>query len=169
MGQNSITYFIYHCVNLTLSLVLKMNTHQSITLVECPRDALQGFSRWVNTSDKIAYYQSLLKVGFHTLDCGSFVSSNAIPQMSDTSEVIKDLDISNTSTKLLTIVANERGALEAIKHEKISYLVISSALIHIGKYFPIFFSKQYWVSVKLEWFLSPLLLRIDNLSVPSIS
>ena len=99
-----------------------MNTHQSITLVECPRDALQGFSRWVNTSDKIAYYQSLLKVGFHTLDCGSFVSSKAIPQMSDTAEVIKGLDLTNTPTKLLTIVANERGALEAIKHKKISYL-----------------------------------------------
>ena len=104
-----------------------MTAHQSITLVECPRDALQGFSRWVNTPDKIEYYQSLLKVGFHTLDCGSFVSSKAIPQMSDTAEVIKGLDVTNTPTKLLTIVANERGALEAIKHEEISYL----SLIHI--------------------------------------
>ena len=99
-----------------------MTAHQSITLVECPRDALQGFSKWVNTSDKIAYYQSLLKVGFHTLDCGSFVSSKAIPQMADTAEVIEGLDVSKTHTKLLTIVANERGALEAIKYEKISYL-----------------------------------------------
>ena len=99
-----------------------MTTNQSITLIECPRDALQGFSKWVNTSDKIAYYQSLLKVGFHTLDCGSFVSSKAIPQMADTAKVIEGLDVSNTDTKLLTIVANERGALEAIKYEKISYL-----------------------------------------------
>lgn len=99
-----------------------MNDHQSITLVECSRDALQGVSQWIHTSDKIAYHQSLLKVGFHTLDCGSFVSSRVIPQMADTAEVIEGLDVSNTSTKLLTIVANERGAIEAIKHDKISYL-----------------------------------------------
>ncbi|MDC0487035.1 hydroxymethylglutaryl-CoA lyase, partial [Flavobacteriaceae bacterium] len=67
-------------------------------------------------------YQSLLKVGFDTLDCGSFVSPKVIPQMADTSKVISALDLSKTKTKLLTIIANERGALEAVKHDNISYL-----------------------------------------------
>ena len=95
---------------------------ESITLVECPRDALQGYPTWVPTKDKIAYYQALLKVGFHTLDCGSFVSPKAVPQMADTAEVIKGLDCSETTTKLLTIVANERGAKAAVSFENIHYL-----------------------------------------------
>jgi hydroxymethylglutaryl-CoA lyase len=93
-----------------------------ITLVECPRDALQGYPTWVPTKDKIAYYQALLKVGFHTLDCGSFVSPKAVPQMADTAEVIKGLDCSETKTKLLTIVANERGAKAAVSFKNIHYL-----------------------------------------------
>ena len=95
---------------------------QKTTLVECPRDALQGYSKWVPTEKKIAYYQSLLNVGFSILDCGSFVSHKAIPQMSDTSEVINELDCTHSTTKLLTIVANVRGAEEAVKFNKISYL-----------------------------------------------
>jgi len=91
-------------------------------LIECPRDALQAHHHIIPTEKKIAYYQSLLKVGFDTLDCGSFVSPKAIPQMADTSEVIKSLDCSNTHTKLLTIVANERGANEAVSFENIHYL-----------------------------------------------
>ena len=93
-----------------------------IKLVECPRDALQGFQTPVSTSMKIAYYQMLLKVGFDTLDCGSFVNPKAIPQMADTAEVIQSLDCSETTTKLLTIVANLRGAEEAVNYQKIHYL-----------------------------------------------
>ena len=95
---------------------------EPITLVECPRDALQGYPLKVSTKDKIAYYQALLKVGFHTLDCGSFVSPKAIPQMADTAEVIRGLDCSETITKLLTIIANERGAKTAVSFENIHYL-----------------------------------------------
>jgi hydroxymethylglutaryl-CoA lyase len=93
-----------------------------IKLIECPRDALQGMSNFIDTKDKVSYYQSLLQVGFNTLDCGSFVSPKAIPQMADTAEVIQSIDLSQTVTKLLTIIANERGALEAIKHKNITYL-----------------------------------------------
>lgn len=94
----------------------------SIKLIECPRDAIQGISNFICTKEKVEYYQSLLKVGFDTLDCGSFVSPKVIPQMADTSKVISALDLSKTKTKLLTIIANERGALEAVKHDNISYL-----------------------------------------------
>ena len=94
----------------------------SFKLIECPRDALQGFPKWVATPQKIEYYQQLLKVGFDTLDCGSFVSPKAVPQMIDTAQVIAGLDCSQTKTKLLVIVANLRGAQEAVKYEKISYL-----------------------------------------------
>ncbi|MDA7699289.1 hydroxymethylglutaryl-CoA lyase, partial [Flavobacteriaceae bacterium] len=84
--------------------------------------AIQGISNFICTEEKVEYYQSLLKVGFDTLDCGSFVSPKVIPQMADTSKVISALDLSKTKTKLLTIIANERGALEAVKHDNISYL-----------------------------------------------
>ena len=94
----------------------------SIKLIECPRDAIQGISNFICTEEKVEYYQSLLKVGFDTLDCGSFVSPKVIPQMADTSKVISALDLSKTKTKLLTIIANERGALEAVKHDNITYL-----------------------------------------------
>ena len=93
-----------------------------IKLVECPRDALQGFNKPVSTQMKVEYYQMLLKVGYHTIDCGSFVSPKAIPQMADTAEVIQSLDCSETKTKLLTIVANVRGAQKAVEFENISYL-----------------------------------------------
>ncbi len=91
-------------------------------LIECPRDAMQGLAKFVPTDVKVNYLNSLLKVGFDTLDFGSFVSSKAIPQMSDTAEVVKKLDLSNTKTKLLAIVANVRGAEEAAGFEQISYL-----------------------------------------------
>ena len=94
----------------------------TIKLVECPRDAMQGWKTIIPTEKKIAYLESLLKVGFHTLDCGSFVSAKAIPQMADTKEVIGNLDMKDTNTKLLCIVANERGAEEAIHFKNISYL-----------------------------------------------
>jgi hydroxymethylglutaryl-CoA lyase len=92
----------------------------SITLVECPRDAMQGWKTWIPTATKIAYLNKLLEIGFDTLDCGSFVSAKAIPQMADTADVIHALH--PTDTKLLVIVANKRGAEEAVQFENISYI-----------------------------------------------
>src|ERR1043165_1475259 len=94
----------------------------SIQLVECPRDAMQGWPHFISTEKKIEYINSLLQVGFHTIDFGSFVSPKAIPQMADTKEVLKKLDLNNTTSKLLAIVANVRGAEEAIVYNEISYL-----------------------------------------------
>ncbi len=91
-------------------------------IIECPRDAMQGIHDFIDTDKKVKYINQLLKVGFDTLDMGSFVSLKAIPQMRDTAEVLKRIDLSNTQTKLLTIVGNERGAKEASKFEEISYL-----------------------------------------------
>lgn len=90
-------------------------------LIECPRDAMQGMVDFVPTQDKINYINELLKVGFDTIDFGSFVSPKAIPQMRDTAEVLKGLDLSGAS-KLLAIVANERGAESALAFEEIDYL-----------------------------------------------
>jgi hydroxymethylglutaryl-CoA lyase len=94
----------------------------AIKLIECPRDAMQGWKTLIPTERKIAYINSLLQVGFDTIDCGSFVSPKAIPQMADTAEVISHLDLAGSETKLLTIVANRRGAEEAVAMEKITYL-----------------------------------------------
>ena len=94
----------------------------AIKLVECPRDAMQGLRNFVPTSLKAQYINLLLKVGFDTLDFGSFVSAKAIPQMRDTAELVKILDLTSTKTKLLAIIANERGAKEACEFEEISYL-----------------------------------------------
>lgn len=91
-------------------------------LVECPRDAMQGWKTFIPTGQKIAYLNALLQVGFHTLDFGSFVSPKAIPQMADTKEVLAGLNLSNTATKLLAIVANQRGAAEAVAFDQIHYL-----------------------------------------------
>ncbi len=91
-------------------------------LVECPRDAMQGMKPFIPTDTKVKYINSLLKVGFQTLDFGSFVSPKAIPQMADTAQVLAGLDLSNTETKLLAIVANLRGAKDAVQHPEITYL-----------------------------------------------
>jgi hydroxymethylglutaryl-CoA lyase len=91
-------------------------------LIECPRDAMQGWKEWIPTAKKIAYINALLKVGFHTIDFGSFVSPKAIPQMADTAEVLKGLDLSSTSSRLLAIIANERGAQDAAQYDSIQYL-----------------------------------------------
>jgi hydroxymethylglutaryl-CoA lyase len=91
-------------------------------IIECPRDAMQGIADFVPTEVKVKYLQSLLAVGFDSLDFGSFVSPKAIPQMRDTTEVLAQLDQSNTKTKLLAIVANVRGAEQAATHESIKYL-----------------------------------------------
>ena len=93
-----------------------------IQLVECPRDAMQGWLHPIPTDVKIAYHQLLLGVGFHTLDFGSFVSPKAIPQMADTHDVMRGLDLSDTTTKLLAIIANERGADDALTYPDIAYL-----------------------------------------------
>ena len=91
-------------------------------IIECPRDAMQGIKEFIPTSTKIAYINQLLKVGFHTIDFGSFVSEKAIPQLKDTAEVLAGLDLSNTSSKLLSIIANTRGAETACNFEEINYL-----------------------------------------------
>ena len=91
-------------------------------IIECPRDAMQGFSKFIPTDKKINYINELLKVGFDTIDVGSFVSEEKIPQLADTSNVIKSINMNNTNTKLLVIIGNERGANEAVNFDEISYL-----------------------------------------------
>lgn len=93
-----------------------------IKLVECPRDAMQGLHAFIPTEDKVAYLNLLLKVGFDTLDFGSFVSPRAIPQMADTAEVLAELDWRESRSKLLAIVGNARGASDAVAHEAVQYL-----------------------------------------------
>jgi hydroxymethylglutaryl-CoA lyase len=93
-----------------------------IKLIECPRDAMQGLETFIPTEQKVSYLNQLLKVGFDTLDFGSFVSPKAIPQMRDTREVFEKLDRSSSKTKLLAIVANARGGEEACSLEGIDYL-----------------------------------------------
>ncbi|MBP6795549.1 MAG: hydroxymethylglutaryl-CoA lyase [Saprospiraceae bacterium] len=93
-----------------------------LKLIECPRDAMQGVKELIPTQTKINYINQLLKVGFDTIDFGSFVSPKAIPQMADTHEVIKSLDLAGTKSKLLAIVANKRGADDAVKYSMIDYI-----------------------------------------------
>ena len=95
---------------------------QQIKLIECPRDAMQGWKNFIPAKKKIEYINQLLKVGFDTIDFGSFVSPKAIPQMADTNEVLKGLRLDNTTSQLLAIVANVRGAEEAMTYDEISFL-----------------------------------------------
>jgi len=95
---------------------------KQIKIIECPRDAMQGIKMMIPTQEKIDYLQALLRVGFDSLDFGSFVSPKAIPQMHDTSEVLAGLDLSKTKTKLLAIIANTKGAELASVHPEIQYL-----------------------------------------------
>lgn len=97
-------------------------TSEKLQLIECPRDAMQGLPDFIPTGDKIAYLNRLLRVGFHTLDFGSFVSPKAIPQLRDTAEVLQGLELDKTRTRLLAIVANRRGADLAVQYDEISYL-----------------------------------------------
>ncbi|MDD7887056.1 hydroxymethylglutaryl-CoA lyase [Flavivirga sp. 57AJ16] len=94
----------------------------NVKIIECPRDAMQGIKDFIPTENKVQYIQSLLRVGFDTIDFGSFVSPKAIPQMVDTAEVLSKLDLSKTTSKLLAIIANTRGAEAASKHPEIDYL-----------------------------------------------
>jgi len=91
-------------------------------IIECPRDAMQGIKEFIPTKKKIDYINQLLKVGFDTIDFGSFVSPKVIPQLKDTAEVLSGLDLSSTSSKLLSIIANIRGAEDACNFEEINYL-----------------------------------------------
>ena len=95
---------------------------KTIKLIECPRDAMQGIKSYIPTKEKVDYLQSLLRCGFDTIDFGSFVSPKSIPQMADTQDVLKQLDLSETNSKLLAIVANLRGAEQASMFPEIKYL-----------------------------------------------
>ncbi|MCH8904179.1 MAG: hydroxymethylglutaryl-CoA lyase [Bacteroidetes bacterium] len=93
-----------------------------VKIIECPRDAMQGVHEFIPTAKKVDFINYLLKVGYDTLDFGSFVSPTVVPQLKDTAEVLAKLDLGSTSTKLLAIIANLRGAEEACSFEQISYL-----------------------------------------------
>lgn len=95
---------------------------EKIKIIECPRDAMQGIKAFIPTKKKIDYIQSLLRIGYDTIDFGSFVSPKAIPQMQDTAEVLAGLDLSSTQSKLLAIIANTQGAQLASQHAEIQYL-----------------------------------------------
>jgi hydroxymethylglutaryl-CoA lyase len=95
---------------------------QNVKIIECPRDAMQGVRDWIPTKEKAQFIQSLLDCGFNTIDFGSFVSPKAIPQMKDTSELLSLLDLSSTESQLLAIVANIRGAKDAVMYHQIDYL-----------------------------------------------
>jgi hydroxymethylglutaryl-CoA lyase len=101
-------------------LTAKYKVFMKVKLIECPRDAMQGLANFINTDTKVNYLNTLLKVGFDTLDCGSFVNPKIIPQMADTAEVLNRLNM--TQTKLSVIVANVRGAQSAIQFDEITYL-----------------------------------------------
>ena len=94
----------------------------AVKLIECPRDAMQGIVPFIPTELKVKYLNTLLQVGFDTIDIGSFVSPKAIPQLADTAEVLSRIDTSTSRSKLLVIVANERGAEQAVQQESVSYL-----------------------------------------------
>lgn len=107
---------------MAINLYLPLKSMEPIKIVECPRDAMQGIKPFIPTERKVAYIQSLLRVGFDTIDFGSFVSPKAIPQMQDTAEVLAQLDLSQTHSKLLAIIANTQGAAIASTHKEIQYL-----------------------------------------------
>ena len=93
-----------------------------VKIIECPRDAMQSIKTFIPTNIKLSYLQSVVDVGFDVVDIGSFVSPKAIPQLSDTSIIIDSIDLSNSNSKLLVIVANKKGAISASKFDKINYL-----------------------------------------------
>ncbi len=99
-----------------------MTQHSLLKLIECPRDAMQGWKSFIPTEKKVEYAKALLKVGFDTLDVGSFVSARAIPQMADTAQVLEQLEGVESHTRLLVIVANQRGAEEACRFPQVRYL-----------------------------------------------
>ncbi len=116
----SIYYFPINSGNFTFLFIVQMS--EKVKIIECPRDAMQGIKDQIPTEKKVKYIQALLGCGFDTIDFGSFVSPKAIPQMVDTAEVLSRLDLSETKSKLLAIVANVRGAVDASKFEAVDYL-----------------------------------------------
>ncbi len=103
-----------------------------VKLVECPRDAMQGWPHFIPTEKKITYLNELLKVGFDSLDFGSFVSPKAIPQMADTKQVIANINPLNSKTRLLAIIANTRGAAEAATYSQ--YPGYRFSIFHFGNF-----------------------------------
>jgi len=95
---------------------------KSLKIIECPRDAMQGIDKFIATEKKVEYLNKLLRVGFDSLDFGSFVSPKAVPQMKDTASIVPQLELSGSDTKLLAIIANVRGAQEAVAFDQIHYL-----------------------------------------------
>ncbi|NNK21178.1 MAG: hydroxymethylglutaryl-CoA lyase, partial [Flavobacteriaceae bacterium] len=95
---------------------------ENVKIIECPRDAMQGIKAFIPTHEKVKYIQALLGCGFHTIDFGSFVSPKAIPQMADTAKVLEGLNLEGSTSKLLAIVANVRGAQDASQFDAIDYL-----------------------------------------------
>ncbi len=93
-----------------------------LKITECPRDAMQGIKEFIPTQKKVEYINKLLQVGFNTIDFGSFVSPKAIPQMQDTAQVLKELQLSSSTSRLLAIVANQKGAIDAVAFDEITYL-----------------------------------------------
>lgn len=117
--QHFLITYRFSFLNCGAGMTSKADT---IKIIECPRDAMQGLPYLIPTTKKIEYINSLLHVGFDSIDFGSFVSPRAIPQMADTKELITRLNITGTTTKLLAIVANERGALDAVRYDAIHCL-----------------------------------------------
>lgn len=117
-AQNGVVLFYFFL----LLFFIFMPMNDVAYIIECPRDAMQGIKNFIPTEKKIEYLNALLKVGFHTLDCGSFVSNKSIPQMADTFAVIPRLDIQDTDTRLSVIIGNTRGAEEACQFDEITYL-----------------------------------------------
>ncbi len=105
-----------------MQVLVSLETMEPIKIIECPRDAMQGIKSFIPTEKKVAYIQALLRVGFDTIDFGSFVSPRAVPQMQDTAAVLEQLDLSKTSSKLLAIIANTKGAEMTAQFEPIQYL-----------------------------------------------
>ena len=103
-------------------MLLRLNNYSLMKFIECPRDAMQGIKEFIPTDVKINYINKLLKVGFDTIDVGSFVSKKMIPQLADTEEVLKKIDLSSSKSKLLVIVGNERGAKQAVNFDEVSYI-----------------------------------------------
>ena len=108
--------------NNSQDITMEIKRASALSIIECPRDAMQGWPHFIPTNKKIQYINALLKCGFNILDFGSFVSPKAIPQMADTTTVLNSLELENTNTKLLAIIANERGAEEAVGYDEISFL-----------------------------------------------
>ena len=125
LGTLIVTYFLlslFTSFSIYQNRLVNKSNETAVQIIECPRDAMQGVERFISTDLKVEYINKLLKVGFHTIDFGSFVSPKAIPQMADTAEVLSRLDVHGKKSALLGIVANKRGAEDAAQHAAITYV-----------------------------------------------